>query len=153
MFFGGHYLQTTRNHRHSGACRNPEQTVIPNCRTTRKNDKAKRPIEKQKSLDSGVRRNDVQGRTPRIPAFPSHHNRNEHLGAAYGVVKKIHGRSVLNFTPPLRGSRRAKGESPQAIRWGDKPRNKLPPPIQPSHKTLGFIVWLSPREARPSRGE
>ena len=28
-----------------------------------------------------------------------------------------------------------------------------PPPIQPSHKPLGFIVWLSPREARPSRGE
>ena len=30
-------------------------------------------------------------------------------------------------TPPLRGSRRAKGVSPQAIRWGDIPQSKPPP--------------------------
>ena len=30
-------------------------------------------------------------------------------------------------TPPLRGSRRAKGVSPQAIRWGDMPQSKPPP--------------------------
>ena len=32
-------------HRHSGACRNPEQTRIPNRRTTKKNDKVKRQIQ------------------------------------------------------------------------------------------------------------
>ncbi len=33
--------------RHSGACRNPEQTGIPNCRKAGKNDKPKRQIQKQ----------------------------------------------------------------------------------------------------------
>ncbi len=33
--------------RHSGACRNPEQTGVPNRRTAKKNDKAKRQIQKQ----------------------------------------------------------------------------------------------------------
>ena len=50
------------------------------------------------------------------------------------------------FTPPLRGSRRAEGVSPKAIRWGDMPQKNLPPPHQPSHKPLGFCD-------SPSRGE
>ena len=37
----------TDHSRHSGECRNPEQTGIPNRRTTRKNDKEKREIQKQ----------------------------------------------------------------------------------------------------------
>ena len=49
-------------HRHSGACRNPEQTGIPNRRTTKKNDKAK---TNTKSLDSGIRRNDEQNQIRR----------------------------------------------------------------------------------------
>ena len=56
-----------------------------------------------------------------IPVVAIYRDRHRNLGQARGPVptKPVRPSTpCLNFTPPLRGSRRAKGASPQAIRWG-----------------------------------
>ena len=55
---------------------------------------------------------------------------NEVFENCFGVLENIY--AALRITPPLRGSRRTKGASPQMSRWGDGEPEEHPPPHQPS---------------------
>ena len=79
----------------------------------------------------------------------------------YGAVGKSHKGSALNFTPPLRGSGFPRGKPDRSravcakadVGGGTVLSNKTPPTESAFTCRFGFLVWLSPREARPSRGE
>ena len=55
----------------------------------------------------------------------------------------------MNFTPPLRGSQRDKGEARRRVGGGSFYSWYVPPPNRPSHKPLGLFVGL-PEEDRPT---
>ncbi len=55
---------------------------------------------------------------------------NEVFENCFGVLENIY--AALRITPPLRGSRRTKGASPQVSRWGDGEPEEHPPPHQSS---------------------